>query len=1205
VNTNHAQASSDDVPVAPDRTERSRRRVYLSSTYQDLVEFRRKVDATLRQLNYDVVGMESYVAADDRPVDRCLADVRASDVYVGIFAWRYGFNPPGHDCSITELEYREAGNAGRERLIFLSKEDAPWRRDQIERGPGEQQVERLRNQLKLDHMVGFFSTPDELATDVATAITRLAERRLDAQVAQLRTEQARADRERRRAEQRVVNPPPVGVSRFFNRQAERRSLLDFLTESSIRLVSVVGRAGMGKSALACCVLASLGTQRSRSSWAPEPSGADGILYLSSRSTGLTLERLYADIRRMLPAEQASGLAEAWASQDATLSQKIETLLDAMHDRRCLILLDAVETMLTDDGRIVDDGLHAFVEACLRQSAAPVLVLTSRVDFLVPPEALRDVRIIRLSRGLGPEDAVALLRDLDPQGELGLQDAMPAELERAAELTGGIPRALEVLAGILQRDPAATLRSLLQDERTFGSQTVESLVAEGYRRLGASERRVMEALAVLERPAALTAVSYLLHPWFPGIDVSGCLQRLVRGYFVSGNRRTGEFSLQPLDHEHACGEIPDSSDAAGTAAHGYSRQDLELRAADFYASIRKAPEQWLSIDDLAPQLAEIQHSLRGGVADRALEVLQSIDHDYLSLWGHYTRLMELRNSVADAPARPQLRAANFASLAVCHQVFGQYETAVGCYQQAIALAREAGDRRAETEYVGGLGRVYRNLGEIDKAVSCSQQALDYAVECADRRGEGVWSDKLGLAYWNLGRLDEAAEFGMRAVAIAREVGDRRTEAASLSNLALVYQAQGEDESAESAVAASLAIIRQIRDGRGETILLGRMGMAALAAGDPTRALELHGRALAIAVALGERREQSYQLIGLGNAAGMQGDLQQAEQRLRAARDLDVPETGYLAALSLGVVLLRGSRRAGAGEAFDDAIRRCGERLQRCDRLYRARYSLATALVGTAVCAADWDEEPHRAALLVPAAAEYRHAIATCPGRGAVKAALQYLAELAATGVSGLEPVTGLLHGALAAQETPDGAGHSRSTGAAVLPAGAQTKPIRAVLFDFGETLVERVDDAIAPLSELEVIAFPDSAPTLDRLRRDGYRLGIVSNTTQSSEEVLRRVLQTLGLLRFFDTVVASFDTGHEKPDPEIFRLALERLGCSADEAAMVGDDTTKDVGGAAALGMITILIRREDAPADRSQVAATFTVTSLLEIPALLHAPRRN
>ena len=66
----------------------------------------------LRQLGHDVVAMEDYVAADRRPLDKCLADVASCDLYLGVFAHRYGYipesdNPDGR--SITELEYRHAG----------------------------------------------------------------------------------------------------------------------------------------------------------------------------------------------------------------------------------------------------------------------------------------------------------------------------------------------------------------------------------------------------------------------------------------------------------------------------------------------------------------------------------------------------------------------------------------------------------------------------------------------------------------------------------------------------------------------------------------------------------------------------------------------------------------------------------------------------------------------------------------------------------------------------------------------------------------------------------------------------------------------------------------------------------------------------------------------------------------------------------------
>ena len=87
--------------------------LYLSSTYEDLKEFREAVYKALKKSGYEVVAMEDYVAADQRPLDKCLADVGKSDIYIGIFAFRYGYVPleahgnPGK-ISITELEFRHA-----------------------------------------------------------------------------------------------------------------------------------------------------------------------------------------------------------------------------------------------------------------------------------------------------------------------------------------------------------------------------------------------------------------------------------------------------------------------------------------------------------------------------------------------------------------------------------------------------------------------------------------------------------------------------------------------------------------------------------------------------------------------------------------------------------------------------------------------------------------------------------------------------------------------------------------------------------------------------------------------------------------------------------------------------------------------------------------------------------------------------------------
>ena len=82
-------------------------RIYVSSTFEDLKTHREAVANTLRQMHHDVICMEDYVATDQRPLDKCLADVSACEIYVGIFALRYGFastavDNPEHK-SITEL----------------------------------------------------------------------------------------------------------------------------------------------------------------------------------------------------------------------------------------------------------------------------------------------------------------------------------------------------------------------------------------------------------------------------------------------------------------------------------------------------------------------------------------------------------------------------------------------------------------------------------------------------------------------------------------------------------------------------------------------------------------------------------------------------------------------------------------------------------------------------------------------------------------------------------------------------------------------------------------------------------------------------------------------------------------------------------------------------------------------------------------------
>lgn len=116
------------------------------------------------------------------------------------------------------------------------------------------------------------------------------------------------------------------------------------------------------------------------------------------------------------------------------------------------------------------------------------------------------------------------------------------------------------------------------------------------------------------------------------------------------------------------------------------------------------------------------------------------------------------------------------------------------------------------------------------------------------------------------------------------------------------------------------------------------------------------------------------------------------------------------------------------------------------------------------------------------------------------------------------------------------------------------------------------------------AFARNRPVLERLKQR-YRLGIVSNFYGN----LERLLAGEGLLPLFGAVADSAVVGALKPDPAIFRWALERLGARAEGALMVGDNPRRDMAGAEALGMPHVLLSPGAAPCcARGRVIARFS-----------------
>jgi DNA-binding beta-propeller fold protein YncE len=144
--------------------------IYMSSTFKDLEECREKVKHNLERMDHKVIAMENYVAEDKIPVEKCQDDVTSCGLYIGIFAWRYGYVPDGYDKSITELEYRKAIETGKDCLIFLLHEDAPWPGKFVDIGKDAEKIRALRDELSRVRMVSFFKSADELAGLVGAAV---------------------------------------------------------------------------------------------------------------------------------------------------------------------------------------------------------------------------------------------------------------------------------------------------------------------------------------------------------------------------------------------------------------------------------------------------------------------------------------------------------------------------------------------------------------------------------------------------------------------------------------------------------------------------------------------------------------------------------------------------------------------------------------------------------------------------------------------------------------------------------------------------------------------------------------------------------------------------------------------------------------------------------------------------------------------------
>ncbi len=151
--------------------------------------------------------------------------------------------------------------------------------------------------------------------------------------------------------------------------------------------------------------------------------------------------------------------------------------------------------------------------------------------------------------------------------------------------------------------------------------------------------------------------------------------------------------------------------------------------------------------------------------------------------------------------------------------------------------------------------------------------------------------------------------------------------------------------------------------------------------------------------------------------------------------------------------------------------------------------------------------------------------------------------------------------------------------------------------------------LSELAEMDVRAwqravtlYPDARPALAALKERSYRLGVLSNCSHEAGYVIERA----GLDDVFDALALSFRLGVAKPQPEIYRAALEALGVAPAETVFVADGAFGELDAARALGITAVLIEQErQSRAYGASAAWDYRVERLAEVPPLVERLRQD
>jgi predicted ATPase/DNA-binding SARP family transcriptional activator/class 3 adenylate cyclase/Tfp pilus assembly protein PilF len=661
---------------------------------------------------------------------------------------------------------------------------------------------------------------------------------------------------------------PAQVSSFLGRVEELTLGAKLLAAS--RLVSVVGPGGAGKTRVAY--------QLAETQLAQFPGG----VWVAELAPEVDPQRI--------PALLLSGLG----LRDEPGRTATETIVSYLADRRALVLLDNCEHLI--------DAAATFTTELLRTCPQVRVLATSREALRIPGESVWQLGPLQLPEAsevdlgvIAGADAVALFCERAAAASAGfdLDLTNAATVMTICHRLEGMALAIELAAAWVRTLPLAEIAERLEhslDLLSKGSRqgahrhsSLRAALTWSHDLLAPTEQVLFRRLAVFAGGFTLAAAERVTSG--EGLDIrevldalDGLVDKSLVGVSID-QAGQGRYTLLETVRAYAQERLVDANELSVHAD----------RAASFYSQLGStcavegptgAAFDRLEADHLNILATLSHYAERDQPTEHGRLVVDLAEFWYMR---DYWRLGEgeLLRYLNRGDRDEATSAACLRRIAIGATRVGEYVKAQDCSHQALAIARQCGDRQLEALCLAGLGNVGWYLADYAESAVNYEAALVIARQLGDRHQECKWVCNLGMVTQGLAKYSEASSYYERAVALARQVGDHHTEAAALGSLGIVASELGDDAGAMAYYEETLAMFREIGDRHNEAGYIGNMGRATMRLGEYHEAQSHFEEALAMARELGDRQSEGYWIGCLGEVAAKLGEYPEAQLRCQEA------------------------------------------------------------------------------------------------------------------------------------------------------------------------------------------------------------------------------------------------------------------------------------------------------------------------------------